>query len=64
MSGYLDAGGGDAAAAYDALVLQAAQARFPEFEAIGGGALLRFDLDAKAQVSEAVVSGAGVGQGP
>jgi len=65
--GYWNGADGDQAATYDAMVLKAAQARFPEMEEIGGHggpAWLRFDLETKGQVSEAVVSGAGVGQGP
>ncbi|HET6621134.1 MAG TPA: hypothetical protein VFG64_14465 [Dongiaceae bacterium] len=65
--GYWAGANGEAALAYDALVLKAARARFPEVETIsghGGGAWLRFDIEAKGQISEAVVSGAGVGQGP
>jgi hypothetical protein len=57
----------DAAPAYNALVLKAAQARFPEIETIdghGGDMWLRFPPETEGQVSEAVVSGAGVGQGP
>jgi hypothetical protein len=65
--GYWLPGGPDATPAYNALVLKAAQARFPDIETIdgfSGPAWLRFPKDAEAQVSEAVVSGAGVGQGP